>query len=199
MYSDIRIYIGLFFRKVVYISYDASWFVLDGLCTWSDDLEGVNCASVDVLFLHRWIYFLLPRLSNGLLWRMCRGWFLTTVDSGLLAKVATKRCKINSHFITIFWVHLVRGLQFGLLYQPRMMMNVEQSVEWELSGKPKYSGKTRTSTTLFTTGPTWPDLWSNPDRRGGKPAANPHGALVHCVQMLRLNFDVVEASDRNVY
>jgi hypothetical protein len=41
-----------------------------------------------------------------------------------------------------------------------------------LQGKPKYSEKTCTSGTLFTTDPTWPDLGPNPDRRGGKPATN---------------------------
>jgi hypothetical protein len=35
-------------------------------------------------------------------------------------------------------------------------------------GKPKYSEKTCPSATLFTTNPTWPDLGSNPGRRGGK-------------------------------
>jgi hypothetical protein len=39
-------------------------------------------------------------------------------------------------------------------------------------GKPKYSEKTCPSATLFTTNPTWPDLGSNPGRRGGKPATN---------------------------
>jgi hypothetical protein len=38
--------------------------------------------------------------------------------------------------------------------------------------KPKYSEKTCPSATLSTTNPTWPDLGSNPDRRGGKPATN---------------------------
>jgi hypothetical protein len=39
-------------------------------------------------------------------------------------------------------------------------------------GKPKYSEKTCPSATLTTTNPTWPDLGSNPSRRGGKPATN---------------------------
>jgi hypothetical protein len=39
-------------------------------------------------------------------------------------------------------------------------------------GKPKYSEKTCTGATLSTTNPTWPDLGSNPGRRGGKPATN---------------------------
>jgi hypothetical protein len=39
-------------------------------------------------------------------------------------------------------------------------------------GKPKYSEKTCPSATLSTTNPTWPDLGSNPGRRGGKLATN---------------------------
>jgi hypothetical protein len=39
-------------------------------------------------------------------------------------------------------------------------------------GKPKYSEKAYPSATLSTTNPTWPDLGSNPGRRGGKPATN---------------------------
>jgi hypothetical protein len=42
--------------------------------------------------------------------------------------------------------------------------------DWQ--GKPKYSQKTCPSATLSTTNPTWPDLGSNPVRRGGKPATN---------------------------
>jgi hypothetical protein len=38
--------------------------------------------------------------------------------------------------------------------------------------KPKYLEKTRLSAMLSTTNPTWPDLGSNPDSRGGKPATN---------------------------
>jgi hypothetical protein len=42
--------------------------------------------------------------------------------------------------------------------------------DWQ--GKPKYSEKTCPSATLSTTNPTYPDLGSNPCRRGGKPATN---------------------------
>jgi hypothetical protein len=42
----------------------------------------------------------------------------------------------------------------------------------DLQGTPKYSEKTCPSATLSTTDPTWPDLGSNPGRRGGKPATN---------------------------
>jgi hypothetical protein len=39
-------------------------------------------------------------------------------------------------------------------------------------GKPKYSEKTCSNATLSTTNPTWPDVGSDPGRRGGKPATN---------------------------
>jgi hypothetical protein len=48
------------------------------------------------------------------------------------------------------------------------MMSVEQSVEWELAVEIEVLGKKHTpSATLSTTNPTWPDLDSNPGRRGG--------------------------------
>jgi hypothetical protein len=49
-----------------------------------------------------------------------------------------------------------------------MTMYVEQSVEWYLAGELKYSEKTCISSTLCPKNSTWPDLGSNPDRRGGK-------------------------------
>jgi hypothetical protein len=50
------------------------------------------------------------------------------------------------------------------------MMNMEQSVEWELAGETKCSEQTCPSVTLSTTNPIWPDFGSNPGRRGEKPA-----------------------------
>jgi hypothetical protein len=49
----------------------------------------------------------------------------------------------------------------------RRVWNSRWNENWQ--GKLKYSKKTCTSTTLSTTNPTWFDLGSNPDRRGGKP------------------------------
>jgi hypothetical protein len=51
-------------------------------------------------------------------------------------------------------------------------MSVEQSMEWELTRKTKVLGENLPRATLSTTNPTWPDLWSNPGRRGGTPATN---------------------------
>jgi hypothetical protein len=46
-------------------------------------------------------------------------------------------------------------------------------------GKPKYSGKTCPSATLFTTNPIWTDPGSNPGLRGERPATNrlSHGTV----------------------
>jgi hypothetical protein len=51
-------------------------------------------------------------------------------------------------------------------------MSVEQSVECELAGKPKYSEKTCPSVIFSTTNPTKPDSRSNPGRRVGKKTTN---------------------------
>jgi hypothetical protein len=45
-------------------------------------------------------------------------------------------------------------------------------VEWELAGETEVIGENLPSATLSATYPTWPDLGSNPGRRGGKPATN---------------------------
>jgi hypothetical protein len=70
-------------------------------------------------------------------------------------------------------VHLVRRPLTGLLYQPRMiddMCSSRWNENWQ--EKSKYSEKTCPSATLSTTNATWPDLSSNPGRRGSKPAIN---------------------------
>jgi hypothetical protein len=45
----------------------------------------------------------------------------------------------------------------GLLYLPRVIVRMENFVEWRLRGKPKYPEKTYPSATPFTTNPTWPE------------------------------------------
>jgi hypothetical protein len=53
------------------------------------------------------------------------------------------------------------------------MMSVKLSVKRELTRGTEVLGpNTHPSATLSTTNFTWPDLGSNPDRRGGKPATN---------------------------
>jgi hypothetical protein len=52
----------------------------------------------------------------------------------------------------------------------RWVRGVWWNENWQ--GKPKYTEKTCPSATLSTTNHTWPDLGSNPGRRGGNPASN---------------------------
>jgi hypothetical protein len=47
-----------------------------------------------------------------------------------------------------------------------MMMNVEQSVEWELAGESEVIRENLPSANLSITNPTWPNLGFNPVRRG---------------------------------
>jgi hypothetical protein len=53
-----------------------------------------------------------------------------------------------------------------------MIMYVEQSVEWELSGETEVLVENLPSATLSTTYLTWYALGSNTGRRGGKPTTN---------------------------
>jgi hypothetical protein len=70
------------------------------------------------------------------------------------------------------WVQLVR--------RPLVVLPALDDTWWvwssrwnkDLQGKPKYSEKTCPSAALSTTNPTWPELGSNPGRRGRKPMTN---------------------------
>jgi hypothetical protein len=115
---------------------------------------------------------------------MLRSWFLTTVCTGVLIKVATKRCKSNPHSIIIFFLLFfgarwyLSSLCTSVTIWPIVPAPDDRWWMWSspwnenCQGKPKYLEKTRPSATLFTTDSTWPDLGSNPDRRDGKPATN---------------------------
>jgi hypothetical protein len=70
------------------------------------------------------------------------------------------------------WVHSARRPLIGLLYLPRVIMMMENLVEWRLAGETEVSEKTYPSATFSTTNPTWPDSGSNPGRRVGKPVTN---------------------------
>jgi hypothetical protein len=64
--------------------------------------------------------------------------------------------------------------------------------------KPQHSEKTCLSATLSTTNPTWPDLGSNTDHRGGKPATNhlSYGTafriVLHIKLLVKLHFALFE-------
>jgi hypothetical protein len=68
-------------------------------------------------------------------------------------------------------------------------------VEWELAKKMNYLEKTCPSATLSTTNPTWPDLGSNPGRRGGKPATN---RLSYGTALVRTNYNCAVSRDSSV-
>jgi hypothetical protein len=54
-------------------------------------------------------------------------------------------------------------------------------------GKPKHSENTCSSATLSTTYPTWPDLGSKPDLRGGKPASKCQAMTRHFLCLLLIS------------
>jgi hypothetical protein len=68
------------------------------------------------------------------------------------------------------WVHLVRRPLIGLSYQPQMM-NVEQSMEWELAGETEVLGGNlpqrhfvhHKSHMTWTGIEPWPQLWEAGD------------------------------------
>jgi hypothetical protein len=55
-----------------------------------------------------------------------------------------------------------------------MMLNMEQSVEWELAGETEVLGENLPQCHFVhhKSYITWPDLGLNTDSRGGKPATN---------------------------
>jgi hypothetical protein len=86
---------------------------------------------------------------------------------------------LSSHTIRFFfklivgvetnWVHSVLRPPIGLLCQPRVIIMMDNLVNDDWQGKPKYSEKACPNVALSTTNPTCcPD--SNPGSRDGKPA-----------------------------
>jgi hypothetical protein len=68
------------------------------------------------------------------------------------------------------WVHSAHRPFTGLLYLPRVIVRMENLVEW-MAGETEVLGE-NPDATLSTTNPTCPDPGLNPGRRGGKPATN---------------------------
>jgi hypothetical protein len=65
------------------------------------------------------------------------------------------------------WIQLVHLSLFGLLYQPRMMMNVEQLVIWELAGETEVLGENQLLCHFVhqKSNVSWPGLEPGPPRR----------------------------------
>jgi hypothetical protein len=58
----------------------------------------------------------------------------------------------------------------GLLYLPRVIVRMENLVEWRLAGEGEVLGKKICpSATLSTTNPTWPDPGANQGRARSSP------------------------------
>jgi hypothetical protein len=68
-----------------------------------------------------------------------------------------------------------------LLYLPRVIMMMENLVEWRLAGETEVLGKNLPQRHFVHHKSHWPDLGSNPGRWGGKPATNrlSYGAAYH--------------------
>jgi hypothetical protein len=128
------------------------------------------CFRVTFCFTNRIIAYdpQLLRISDGLLY----GTVMCHVYCSWL-----RNCAFSQFLVSWGWVRLsplgTSATNWRIVAAPddrRWMWSNRWNENWQ--GKPKYSKKTCSSATLFTTNPTWPDLGWNPGRRGGKPATN---------------------------
>jgi hypothetical protein len=131
-----------------------------------------------------WKRHVSPKLlltSNGL-----HGVILQNIETFITTGVRTSNpanCSLVSFYFVSFFLVCGGGVRLSPLVTSATIWPIVPapgdrwwvwSSRWNKNcqGKPKYSEKTCPSTTLPTTNPTWPDLGSNPGRRGGKPANN---------------------------
>jgi hypothetical protein len=68
------------------------------------------------------------------------------------------------------WVQSARRPLTGLLFLPRVIVRMQNLVEW-MAGETEVLGE-NLPRRHFTTNPTWPDPGLIPGRRSGKPATN---------------------------
>jgi hypothetical protein len=70
------------------------------------------------------------------------------------------------------WVHSARRPLNGLLYLSRVIVMMENLVEWSLVGETEVLGENLLQRHFLHHKSHLPDPGSNPGRRGGKPATN---------------------------
>jgi hypothetical protein len=70
------------------------------------------------------------------------------------------------------WVYSARRPLNGLLYLPRVIVMLENLVEWRLAGETEVLGENLSQRHFVHQKYYLPDPDSNPGRRGGKPATN---------------------------
>jgi hypothetical protein len=101
----------------------------------------------------------------------------------LRADVNFKTHRIIYIYIFFNWVHSARRPLLAYCTCPWWLWGWRIWWNEDLQGKPKYSEKTYPSANLSTTNPTWPDPFSKPGRRGGKPATNRFSYGAACTEI----------------
>jgi hypothetical protein len=99
------------------------------------------------------------------------------------------------------WVHLARRPPSGLLYLPRLIMRIENLVEWWLAGETELLGANLPQCHFVhhKSHMTW--LGANPGRRGGKPATNrlSYGTAAHTPTSSLFNTSEIAHSSLGIF
>jgi hypothetical protein len=99
------------------------------------------------------------------------------------------------------WVHSARRTPTGLLYLPRVIMRVENLVEWWLAGETEVLGENLPQCHFVhhKSHMTWPG--ATPGRRGGKPTTNclSYGTAILNILLNSLCFQFQTATTDHFY